>query len=57
MALPNTTEAAEMIQIRDLVVAELRSRGLSVLTVPRLISVLSKPRTGLMPAADQKMLL
>jgi hypothetical protein len=34
VALPNTTEAAEMIQIRDLVVAELRSRGLSVLTVP-----------------------
>lgn len=32
--LPNTTEAAEMIQIRDLVVAELRSRGLNVLSVP-----------------------
>jgi hypothetical protein len=34
VALPNTTEAAEIIQIRDLVVAELRSRSLSVLTVP-----------------------
>ncbi len=34
VVLPNTTEAAEMIQIRDLVVAELRSRGLSVLAVP-----------------------
>jgi hypothetical protein len=34
VTLPNTTEAAEMIQVRDLVVAELRSRGLSVLTVP-----------------------
>lgn len=32
--LPGTTEAAEMIQIRDLVVAELRSRNLSVLSVP-----------------------
>ncbi|MGF1569930.1 MAG: N-acetylmuramoyl-L-alanine amidase [Nodosilinea sp.] len=32
--LPNTTEAAEMIQVRDLVVAELRSRGLRVLSVP-----------------------
>ncbi len=32
--LPNTTEAAEMIQVRDLVVAELRSRNLSVLSVP-----------------------
>lgn len=32
--LPNTTEAAEMIQIRDLVVAELRSRQLAVLSVP-----------------------
>ncbi|NMF82605.1 N-acetylmuramoyl-L-alanine amidase [Nodosilinea sp. P-1105] len=32
--LPETTEAAEMIQVRDLVVAELRSRGLSVLSVP-----------------------
>ncbi|MBW4482418.1 MAG: N-acetylmuramoyl-L-alanine amidase [Tildeniella torsiva UHER 1998/13D] len=32
--LPNTTEAAEMIQIRDLVVAELRSRNLAVLSVP-----------------------
>jgi hypothetical protein len=32
--LPNTTEAAEMIQIRDLVVAELRSRNFSVLAVP-----------------------
>ncbi|MGB3136694.1 MAG: N-acetylmuramoyl-L-alanine amidase [Nodosilinea sp.] len=32
--LPNTTEAAEMIQIRDLVVAELRSRGFAVLAVP-----------------------
>ncbi|WOD41883.1 N-acetylmuramoyl-L-alanine amidase [Nodosilinea sp. E11] len=32
--LPSTTEAAEMIQIRDLVVAELRSRNLSVLSVP-----------------------
>ena len=34
VTLPNTTEAAEMIQIRDLVVAELRSRHLSVLAVP-----------------------
>ncbi|MEB3314220.1 MAG: N-acetylmuramoyl-L-alanine amidase, partial [Cyanobacteriota bacterium] len=32
--LPNTTEAAEMIQVRNLVVAELRSRGLAVLSVP-----------------------
>lgn len=32
--LPDTTEAAEMIQVRDLVVAELRSRGFSVLSVP-----------------------
>lgn len=32
--LPGTTEAAEMIQIRDLVVAELRSRGFAVLAVP-----------------------
>jgi hypothetical protein len=32
--LPTTTEAAEMIQIRDLVVAELRSRNLTVLSVP-----------------------
>jgi N-acetylmuramoyl-L-alanine amidase len=32
--LPNTTEAAEMIQVRDLVVAELRSRGFAVLAVP-----------------------
>ncbi|MGB3200377.1 MAG: N-acetylmuramoyl-L-alanine amidase [Nodosilinea sp.] len=32
--LPGTTEAAEMIQIRDLVVAELRSRNFSVLAVP-----------------------
>lgn len=32
--LPNTTEAAEMIQIRDLVVAELRSRNFAVLSVP-----------------------
>ncbi|TVQ08793.1 MAG: cell wall hydrolase [Leptolyngbya sp. DLM2.Bin27] len=32
--LPGTTEAAEMMQIRDLVVAELRSRNLSVLSVP-----------------------
>ena len=32
--LPGTTEAAEMIQIRDLVVAELRSRNLAVLSVP-----------------------
>ncbi len=32
--LPNTTEAAEMIQVRNLVVAELRSRGLAVLAVP-----------------------
>ncbi|HSM81409.1 MAG TPA: N-acetylmuramoyl-L-alanine amidase [Nodosilinea sp.] len=32
--LPNTTEAAEMIQVRDLVVAELRSRQLEVLSVP-----------------------
>ncbi len=30
----NTTEAAEMIRIRDLVVPELRSRGLNVLSVP-----------------------
>jgi N-acetylmuramoyl-L-alanine amidase len=29
-----TTEAAEMIQVRDLVVAELRSRNLAVLSVP-----------------------
>ena len=34
VVLPNTTEAAEMIQVRDLVVAELRSRELSVLAVP-----------------------
>jgi len=34
IVLPNTTEAVEMIQIRDLVVAELRSRHLSVLAVP-----------------------
>ncbi len=34
VVLPNTTEAAEMIQVRDLAVAELRSRGLSVLAVP-----------------------
>lgn len=34
VVLPKTTEAAEMIQIRDLVVAELRSRGLAVLSVP-----------------------
>ena len=27
VVLPNTTEAAEMIQVRNLVVAELRSRG------------------------------
>jgi N-acetylmuramoyl-L-alanine amidase len=32
--LPTTTEAAEMIQVRDLVVAELRSRQLPVLSVP-----------------------
>jgi hypothetical protein len=32
--LTNTTEASEMIQVRDLVVAELRSRGFSVLAVP-----------------------
>ncbi|PZO45479.1 MAG: cell wall hydrolase [Shackletoniella antarctica] len=32
--LPSATEAAEMIQIRDLVVAELRSRNLAVLSVP-----------------------
>ncbi|MBU6229695.1 MAG: glucosaminidase domain-containing protein [Cyanobacteria bacterium REEB459] len=32
--LPSTTEAAEMIQVRNLVVAELRSRGLAVLSVP-----------------------
>lgn len=32
--LPDTTEAAEMIQVRNLVVAELRSRGFSVLSVP-----------------------
>ncbi|MGG6240006.1 hormogonium tapered terminus morphoprotein TftA [Nodosilinea sp. AN01ver1] len=32
--LPGTTEAAEMIQIRDLVVAELRSRSFAVLSVP-----------------------
>jgi N-acetylmuramoyl-L-alanine amidase len=32
--LSNTTEAAEMIQVRDLVVAELRSRNLAVLSVP-----------------------
>jgi len=34
VVLPNTTEAAEMIQVRNLVVAELRSRGLAVLSVP-----------------------
>ena len=34
LVLTSTTEAAEMIQIRDLVVAELRSRGLAVLAVP-----------------------
>ncbi|NJL49027.1 MAG: hypothetical protein HC929_18165, partial [Leptolyngbyaceae cyanobacterium SM2_5_2] len=32
--LPTTTEAAEMIRIRDLVVAELRSRNFAVLSVP-----------------------
>jgi hypothetical protein len=32
--VPGTTEAAEMIRIRDLVVPELRSRGFSVLAVP-----------------------
>jgi hypothetical protein len=30
----NTTEAAEMMRVRDLVVAELRSRGFEVLAVP-----------------------
>ena len=30
----NTTEAAEMIQLRDVVVAELRSRNLTILAVP-----------------------
>jgi hypothetical protein len=30
----NTTEAAEMIQLRDVVVAELRSRNLTILSVP-----------------------
>ncbi|MBE9139459.1 N-acetylmuramoyl-L-alanine amidase [Nodosilinea sp. LEGE 07088] len=34
VVLPNTTEAEEMIQIRDLVVAELRSRSFAVLWVP-----------------------
>lgn len=34
LVLATTTEAAEMMQVRDLVVAELRSRGLSVLAVP-----------------------
>ena len=34
LVLASTTEAAEMIQVRDLVVAELRSRGLPVLAVP-----------------------
>lgn len=34
VVLPNTTEAVEMIQIRDLVVAELRSRNVEVLSVP-----------------------
>lgn len=32
--VPGTTEAAEMIRIRDLVVPELRSRGFGVLAVP-----------------------
>jgi hypothetical protein len=32
--LPTTTEAAEMIRVRDLVVAELRSRNFAVLAVP-----------------------
>ncbi|HIK45088.1 MAG TPA: N-acetylmuramoyl-L-alanine amidase [Leptolyngbyaceae cyanobacterium M65_K2018_010] len=32
--LPTTTEAAEMMQVRDLVVVELRSRGFAVLPVP-----------------------
>jgi hypothetical protein len=34
LVLTSTTEAAEMIQVRDLVVAELRSRGLPILAVP-----------------------
>lgn len=34
VTVPNTTEAAEMIRIRDLVVPELRSRGFEVLAVP-----------------------
>lgn len=34
IVIGNTTEAQEMIQIRDLVVAELRSRGFDVLAVP-----------------------
>ncbi|MEO1298722.1 MAG: cell wall hydrolase, partial [Cyanobacteria bacterium J06636_16] len=32
--VPETTEAVEMISIRDLVVPELRSRGFEVLSVP-----------------------
>ncbi|PSN19210.1 cell wall hydrolase, partial [filamentous cyanobacterium CCP5] len=32
--VPGTTEAAEMIRIRDLVLAELRSRQFDVLSVP-----------------------
>ncbi|HEY9881301.1 MAG TPA: N-acetylmuramoyl-L-alanine amidase [Leptolyngbyaceae cyanobacterium] len=32
--VPGTTEAAEMIRIRDLIVPELRSRGFTVLAVP-----------------------
>ena len=34
VTIPGTTEAAEMIRIRDLVVPELRSRGFEVLSVP-----------------------
>lgn len=34
VTVPGTTEAAEMIRIRDLVVPELRSRGFEVLAVP-----------------------
>ena len=34
VTVPGTTEAAEMIRIRDLVVPELRSRGFDVLAVP-----------------------
>ncbi|HEY9737895.1 MAG TPA: N-acetylmuramoyl-L-alanine amidase [Trichocoleus sp.] len=32
--VPGTTEAAEMIRLRDLIVPELRSRGFTVLSVP-----------------------